>query len=94
MRTEQVLSCRSRQDAVDSNEGERAPVPSLIRTDKRALHKAGIRVEFVRRRPAGFGVRSRPAESQVDLPDESFEVCNRRWVTAVRVRTMRVCGCC
>ena len=62
MWTKQVLACRSRQDAVDSYEGESAVVPSLVRTDKHAFHKAGIRVEIVWRRHAGFGVRSHPAE--------------------------------
>src|SRR5262249_52139308 len=95
MRTEQVLACRSRQDAVDSYESKRAMVSSLVRTNKHAFHKAGIRVEIVRRRCAGFGVCPYAAESQVDIPNESLEVRNCGWVAAVRLNTMRISvRCC
>ena len=92
MWTEQVFPCRSWQDAVDSYESKRAMVSSLVRTDEHAFHKASIRVEIIRRRRAGFRVRPCPAESQVDLPDESLEVRNCGRVAAVRLNTMRISG--
>jgi hypothetical protein len=93
MWTQPVSACRSRQDAVNSYESKRTMVSSLVRTDEHTFHEAGIRVEIVRRRPAGFRVRPYPAEIQVDTPDESLEVRNRGWVAAVGLKTFRISWC-
>src|SRR5437867_11287372 len=64
VRTKLITACRSRQDAVDSYEGERAGLRPLIRADNCHLHETGVRVDLVRGMLTGLKVGSGTAESE------------------------------
>lgn len=72
---------RAHRDAVNSYEGESALVPPLIRADKFASHESGVCMEAVSSLRTGVGIGSRPAESEVDLADNTGEIRYGGWVT-------------
>jgi hypothetical protein len=72
------MQAQRARDAVNSNERERAPSLSSIRTDKYSFHKPNVRVECVRGSCTRIQVYSGPNDgNKVGIPDKPLEVENQ-----------------
>ncbi len=80
-----------RPKAVDSYEGESAVVLLLIRPNELAVHESRIGVEVERLRRTGGSVGAGPTEIEIDLTDDSFKMCDRGRIAAIRMGAGRIC---
>ena len=69
--------------AVDSYECESSLVGLLVRADELPFHKTCICVEGIRSLLAGFEVRSRSAEFEINLPYDTIEIRYSRRISSL-----------
>src|SRR5215468_3577658 len=78
--------------AVESYERKRSSASLAICADVDAIHESHVRVEGVPSFGASVEIRTCTEELEIGLADESLEVKDDRWVTAIGMRPRGIAG--